>query len=426
MVDPLTFLGGVVVVLGLGMIFVLSLAEASLLAASDLAMRRLAEQGRRGAVVVQRLKCNEEYLSAIIVGINACVVLVSTMTTVLVHRHLPSGAAWQAELWHFGTIAAILVLAEITPKTWGALMPERTAPIVAPAIQLLVRALAPVVRALTGVGNLLLRVTGSTPGHRKHFISAGEIQAAVDLGEEEGVVEPEEGEMLDNVIELGETVAREIIVPRVDIVAVPQEASVEEFVTRAVESGHSRIPIYKHTVDEITGIVYVTDVLRALRDGRRDFALSELARQPVFVPETKRVSELFRELRDKSVHIAVVVDEFGGTEGLVTIEDILEELVGEIQDEHDAPVDEVVVLSETEALVDGNARIDDLNDRLGLDLPEDSYETIGGLVAGEMGHIPQVGEELVLAGLRIVVEQGTVQHVEQVRITRVQSEGSDA
>ena len=425
MLAPLSIIGGVVMVLALGAIFILSLAEASLLGVHAVTMRRLVEQGSRRANVIQELKSNEDYLSVIIVGINAGVIAVSTIMTVLVHRNLADGAHWQAQLWHIGAIVCILVLAEITPKTWGALAPEKPALALAPTIRRLIIIAAPAVRVLTGISNIVLRATGGATTHRRHFVTTSEIQAAADIGEEEGMVEHEEGEMLDSVIELGDTTAKELIVPRVDIVAVPADATVQDFVEVAVDSGHSRIPVFEDTIDSIVGVLYVTDVLTELAAGRRELDLGALARPPVFVPETKRVSELFRELRDASVHIAVVLDEFGGTEGLVTIEDILEELVGDIEDEHDAPAaDELLIISDAEALVNGKTRIEDVNEQMVLELPSDEYETIGGLVAGEVGHIPQTGEQVLIAGAQLTVEQGSEQLVERVRIVKSSDQGA--
>jgi CBS domain containing-hemolysin-like protein len=423
--DPLVWIGGAAVLAGLVAIFALSLAEASLLAVSEVALRKWAETGSRAAGLVQRLRQSHDYLSAIIVGINAMVIGVSTLMTLLVHRILPDAPHWQVETCHAGAILSILVFAELTPKTWGALAPRRPALAMAPAVASFTRVVGPAVRLLAVVAEAVAGPPAKTQGHSRHFITRSEIQAAVDIGQEEGVVEPEEGEMVDSVMELGETVAREIIVPRVGIVAVPDTASAEEAVRIAVESGHSRIPVFHHTIDSITGILYVNDMLREFARGNRDISPADIAREPVYVPETKRVSELFRELRDASVHIAVVLDEYGGTEGLVTIEDILEELVGDIADEHDLPDLGIVPLSDTEALVDGKARISEVNEQLDLDLPEDDYETIGGLVAGQTGRIPAVGETITVGTTALVVESGTEQHVERVRVLKAHTEGGD-
>lgn len=417
--DALVWAGAAAVLLGLGIIFTLSLAEASLLALSPVTVRKLVETGSRRAALVERLRQEQHYLGATIVGINAAVIGVSTLMTVLVHRVLPESAPlWQAELCHIAAILAILVFAELAPKTWGALAPQRPALAIAPAVATLTRVLGPVVNALSRFAGARVAVREEGEHDPRHFITASEIQAAVDIGEEEGVVEPEEGDMVDSVIELGETVAREIIVPRVNIVAIPDTAQAQEAVRIAVESGHSRIPVYHHTIDKITGILYVNDMLREFAAGHSDITPASIARDPLYVPEAKRVSELFRELRDRRVHIAVVLDEYGGTEGLVTIEDILEELVGDIADEHDLPDLGIIPLSDTEALVDSKARLSQINQELSLSLPEDDYETIGGLIAGETGRIPVVGETITIGGIALVVESGTEQHVERVRILK--------
>ncbi len=414
-------------VVALGAIFVFSLAEASLLAFSDVSLRRLVDKGDRRGLAIEALKSSEDYLSAIIVGMNASIILVSTLMTVLVRSRIaPEAQSWHAEAWHVGTIVVILVVAELTPKTWGTLMAEKTAPLVAPPVQRFVHITAPLIGLLTAVSGAFLRATGTQVVHSRHFVTAGEIQAAADIGEEEGIVEPQEGEMLDSVLELGDTTAREIMVPRVDIVGVSITDSVEDVVTCAVDSGYSRIPVYERTIDNITGILYVNDLLRALRNGDRNIDLRALAREAYFVPETKRVGELFRELRDRSTHIAIVLDESGGTEGLVTIEDILEELVGEIEDEHDAPVHEIQVLSDTEALVDGKVRIAEVNEQLDCELPDDEHETIAGLVAGKMERIPEVGESLEEGHVQLTVEKGTPQRVEQVRVVKLNGRGSES
>jgi CBS domain containing-hemolysin-like protein len=248
---------------------------------------------------------------------------------------------------------------------------------------------------------------------------------AADVSEEEGLVEPEEAEMLDSVIDLGETLAREVMVPRVSMMAVEENVSVAEFATLASRSGLSRIPVYRETLDDIIGIVYVKDVLYRMGAGSTDFSLPEIARPPLYFPETKRTDELLRELRDQRVHIGIVVDEFGGTAGLITIEDILEELVGEIADEHDQPSDEILQIDDSEVLVDGRVRIEEVNELLAASLPEEQYETVGGLVSGLAGRIPGAGETFHVSGLRLIIEASDGQHVERVRVVADVREDGD-
>ena len=425
MVDPLLVVGIAVIGLGLATMILMSLAEASLLAVSDVAVRRMAERGGRRGQAVAALKTGYDYLSVIIVANNIGLVLISAMMTVLVHNRLGAAETWQVEAWHIGAIVVIVMLAEVTPKTWGALSPEPVALFTAPLLLHTMTLLAPLVAAVNAFTCMFLRILRAPETNDECAITPQEIQAAADISEEEGLVEPQEGEMFDSVIELGETVAREIMVPRVDIIAVPHDANAQQVVAVAVDSGYSRIPIYENTIDCVVGIVYVADLLREFREGRLEVDLRALARPPVFIPETKRVSELFRELRDESVHIAIVLDEFGGTEGLVTIEDILEELVGEIEDEHDAPADEILRVSDTEYIVDGRAHVEDLNELLDLELPEGQYDTVGGLLAGVLGHIPQVDDQLQIEHVMITVVEGTDQHVGRVRIVKHDREGSD-
>ena len=227
----------------------------------------------------------------------------------------------------------------------------------------------------------------------------------------------EESEMVESVIELTRTTAREIMVPRGDIVALPLAARVDEVVSTALDSGHSRIPVYEEDIDQITGIFYVHDLLATPAEKWGDLRLPQIMREPVQVPETKHVDQILRMMREQSTHIAVVIDEFGSTAGLVTIEDILEELVGEIEDEHDSPEQEIELLSATEAVVDGKAHIEDINQALGTDLPEDDYETVAGLVSALAGHIPEPGDVITCGSVQFIVQEGDEQQVERLQIT---------
>ncbi|MFP4250898.1 MAG: hemolysin family protein, partial [Armatimonadota bacterium] len=223
-------------------------------------------------------------------------------------------------------------------------------------------------------------------------------------------------EMLDSVMELGERTVRDIMVPRVDIVAMPADASLDELVEVAVASGYSRIPVYEESIDHISGIVYVNDTLLSLSRGERDLMLAEVARSPILAPESKPLDEMLWELRQQKVHIAVVIDEFGSTEGLVTIEDILEELVGEIEDEHDLPEPEILVTGDGEAIVQGNARIDDVNEQLGLQISTENHDTLSGFLTGTAGRVPGEGEVMTVDGATFVVVESNDQHVDRLRI----------
>ncbi len=344
--------------------------------------------------------------------------------TLLVTYHLPEDSHWLHEGLHVGMILFIMVFAELTPKTYGGLYPERVSLTMAPGIMLLARVLRPAVVILERIARPVVRLIRANP-HGRELMSLDEIRAAADVVEEEGLVDAEEAEMLDSVIDLGERPVREIMVPRVDMVAVEQDTSVAEFAAVASRSGFSRIPIYAETLDHITGIVYVNDVLRRLATDRTPWALGDIARPPLYVPASKLMDDLLRELRERRVHIAIVVDEFGGTDGLVTIEDILEELVGEIADEHDTPEEEIERVGEAEVVVDGRARIEEVNELLDCRLPEGPYETVAGLLYQTAGHIPEAGETFEVAGVRLTVEDGDEQHVGRVRLAVATREDGD-
>jgi CBS domain containing-hemolysin-like protein len=424
MSDLLVWLGGLVIALCLVGIAFCSLAEAAFLGMTPAHQRQVSESGHRHARYVLRLLTDTNYLSALIVGMNMFIIIISTVMTLLINFRLQHGSEWLHEGLHIGMVLVIMVFAELTPKTYGGMYPERISLALAPGMVFLARLFKPLVLVLTLVARPLVRLFGSH-GHGRELMSLDEIRAAADVIEEEGLVDADEAQMLDSVIDLGETQVREIMVPRVDVVGVEETASVPEFAAIASRSGFSRIPLYAGDLDNITGIVYVNDVLRKLAEGDTGFTLRQIARRPRYVPDSKNIDELLRELREQRVHIAIVIDEFGGTDGLVTIEDILEELVGEISDEHDAPEDEVLRICDTEIVVDGKTRLEEVNELLGCDLPEGPYETVAGLLSDLAGHIPAAGEGFEVAGVELTVEESDSQHVARVRVVCTGREPSE-
>lgn len=415
MSELLVGLGVFIIALCLSGIFFCSLAEAAFLGMTQAHQRHVAESGHRHARHVIRLLSDTNYLSALIVGLNLFVIIISTVMTMLVSLRLQHGSDWLHEGLHLGMVLFIMVFAELTPKTYGGLYPERVSLALAPGMVLLARIFGPLVVLLAYVARPLVRLF-RTHAHGRELMSLDEIRAAADVIAEEGLVDADEAQMLDSVIDLGETQVHQIMVPRVDVVGVEENDSVREFATIASRSGFSRVPLYAGDLDSITGIIYVNDVLRKLADGDTGFTLREIARRPLYVPDSKRIDDLLRELREQRVHIAIVIDEFGGTDGLVTIEDILEELVGEIADEHDAPSDEVEQIGDREVVVDGKVRIEEVNELLGCALVEGPYETVAGLLSELAGRIPRSGETFEVGEVKLMVEESDSQHVERIRI----------
>ncbi len=407
------------IVMCLAASFTLSLAEASLLAVSRHELRTAARGGDRKAQLVMTITEHGDFLHVFVVCNNVLVLIISTlMTHVLYHYHGADAemAGAMKTVAHIAMLATILVFGELLPKTYGSLRPGPSARAVSGIMAWLIRLLAPMVVLMTWVSTGIMRLFGISRLHQRHFVTAEEIRAAADLGEAEGTVEPEEGEMLDSVMGLGERTVRDIMVPRVDIVAMRGSATLEELVEVAVRSGFSRIPVYAESIDHITGVVYVNDILMDLSRGERDTRLAEVARTPILAPETKRLDEMLWELREQKVHIAIVIDEFGGTEGLVTIEDILEELVGEIEDEHDLPEPDILVTGEGEVLVTGKTRIEDLNEQLGTAISTEDHGTVSGFLTGTAGRVPQEGEVLVVEDVTFEVVASTDQHVDHLRV----------
>ena len=324
-----------------------------------------------------------------------------------------------------------IVFAELVPKTLALAYAERFALALAVPIDLLGRLLAPVVAILTGVTRAVARPFGASVNSEAQ-ITAEELRLIVERGGEQGILEAEEEQMINAVIELGDRRLHQVMVPRVDMIALPALATFDHAIEVIVEGGHSRVPVYETTVDEIVGILYAKDLLPFLKsDTAERPSLRTLLRTPVFVPESMSIDDLLHEFQRRKVHMAIVLDEYGGTAGLVTIEDLLEEIVGEIQDEYDVEEPLVERLDEDRARVDGRAAIDDLLEIWDLRIEledEDEYDTVGGLVYHRMGGIPQPGDEVRIDGLHLTVESTDGRRVAKVLVERehpVNDESSD-
>ncbi len=245
-----------------------------------------------------------------------------------------------------------------------------------------------------------------------------EIEAFIDVGTREGILEPEEGEWLWGIVGFGETQARSVMTPRIDVIGAPVDSTLDSLAERFVESGHSRIPVYEGSIDHVLGILHIRDVLRALRMPEPP-AVRELLKPPLFIPETKLLSELLKELQARFQQVAIVVDEYGGTAGLVTVEDLLEEIVGEIMDEHEALVAELEPLENGAYRLDGRAHIELLDELFDVEIEDPEYETVAGLIFSVLGYVPQVGETVESHGLRFTVEAVADRRIQTVRVEKI-------
>ena len=314
-----------------------------------------------------------------------------------------------------------IVFAELVPKTLALAHPERFALTLSRPIDFLARILGPVVRILTGVTRAITRILGSEVSSEAE-ITAEELRLIVERGGEQGVLEAEEEQMINAVIELGDRRVHEVMVPRVSIIGIRAEASFEEAIDVVIEEGHSRIPAYDESIDEVVGILYAKDLLPYLKsDAAPRPSLRTLLRPPVLVPESMTIDDLLHELQRRKVHIAIVLDEYGGTAGIVTIEDLLEEIVGEIQDEYDVEEPMVVRLSADQARIDGRADVDELGEFFDLQLDledEEEYDTVGGLLYHRIGGVPKPGDRIEVEGLTLTVESTDGRRVGKVLVTR--------
>src|SRR3954470_14921469 len=314
-----------------------------------------------------------------------------------------------------------IVFGELVPKSLALAHAESFALTLSGLVELLLRVLAPLVWLLTRVTNGVTGLLGANHMTQDQM-STEELKLIVERGGEQGILEAEEEQMIAAVIELGERRLHEVMVPRTSIVALPGTATVEECIDRIVEDGHSRIPIYEESVDQVVGILYAKDLLPFLKNADRPRpAVRSLLRTPLFVPESMSIDDLLHEFQRRKVHIAIVLDEYGGTAGLVTIEDLLEEIVGEIQDEYDVEEPMIERLSDLEVRLDGRANVDELEElfdiRLGLD-DEDEYDTIGGLIYHRIGGVPVPGDQVHVDGLTLTVESTDGRRVSKVLAVR--------
>jgi putative hemolysin len=418
------------------------MAEIALVSVRRSRIEQLVEEGNSGARRVRRLLDEPgRFLAVSQLGLTVIGFFASAFAAVSLSAQL-SGLFQDLGLSQSNADTAALILvtvvlalftilfAELVPKTLALANAERVAIALARPVDVLARILSPVILFLTGATKAIAKLFGVSVT-AEQSISAEELRLIVERGGEQGVLEAEEEQMINAVIELGDRRLHEVMTPRIAIIALPATAGFDEAIDIFVEQGHSRIPIYETSVDDIVGILYAKDLLPFLKSGGGDRpGLRSLLRTPVFVPESMTIDDLLHEFQRRKVHIAIVLDEYGGTAGLLTIEDLLEEIVGEIQDEYDVEEPLLVKLSDDEARVDGRAAVDDmleLFDLANLTLEDDDeYDTVGGLVYHRVGGVPSPGDEVNVDGLRLTVESTDGRRVGKVLVVRQRPEDGES
>jgi len=406
-----------VIVVLLGISGFLALSETSLVRTSRVKAQALLAEHRRGARQLVRLvEHPEQFLNPVLLLVLICQLVSATLVGVLASAWLGGLGVLVATVFE---VVVIFVLFEAVPKNWAVHNPERAALIAAPIVYAVVR--FPLVRGISwvliGLANLLIG-RGDGENVARSNVTESELLAMADVAHADDVIETTERAFIHSIIDFGDAVVREVMVPRPDMVALEADATVSAGLEEALEAGYSRLPVHDHNVDDIVGIAYVKDLVKVEHEGRGGDPVRNHVRPAHFVPESKRLTSLLAEMQDRKYHLSIVVDEYGGTAGLVTLEDLIEELIGEIVDEYD--VEEPMVERQADGSVVVTARmgIDDADELLDAELPTGAWDTVGGLLLDLAGRVPREGESFAVDGFRLIAQRVQGRRIGRVRIER--------
>ncbi len=417
--DAEAWLQLVILIVSLILCATASAAETALTSVSRIKLKNMVEEGDKKAIKIDRLLTQPNvFLTTILVVNSVAVIVASSMATVLALRFSAT----------FGELIAtilislvVLIFCEITPKTAAVQNPLRWARILVNPVLGAAWLLRPVVLSLSAVTNTLLRFTVGQMRHRGPFVTEEELRLLVTVGEEEGVLEEEETEMIHSIFEFADTTVREVMIPRIDMVTLESDATVDEAVDLALQGGFSRIPVFEETIDNIIGVLYTKDMLRQLREDHNTLPIRDLSRPAYFVPETKKLDDLLREIRQRRTHMAIIVDEYGSVAGLVTIEDLVEEIVGDIQDEYDREENLYEQVNQHEYIVDAKISIDEFDELMDTDLENEDYDTLGGFLYAQLDKIPVAGDTITFKNLTFTVLTTRGRRITKVRVEREQA-----
>jgi putative hemolysin len=395
-----------------------SSSETAFISLQRIRLRHMERTGVRGVSRVRRLADqSDRTLVTILIGNNLVNTAAAALGTVIAAAVLGAEAAVLA-----ATIAItilLLIFGEITPKTVALRHSERLALLYAIPLDFLAHLFSPLTALLSRLASAVAAMAGSSPA--RTAISRDEIRTVIMMGEETGVLEREETEILRSALQLRNTVVREVMVPRVEVVGIEANQTVESVARAVADKGHTWMPVYEGDLDHIVGIVHAKTVLVRYLAGEKDRPASLIMRPALFTTETKKVPSLLEEMREQQTQMAIVIDEYSGTSGIVTLEDLLEELVGEITSEYGTERKLVRSIGEREAVVEGAISIDDLNEAFGVDLPAEGVDTLGGFVSQQLGRIPASGDHFTYQDLQFSVLSVRARRVGTVRIERIQA-----
>ena len=391
-----------------------SSAETALTTVNKIRLRYLAEEGNKRAATTLKITENSgKMLSAILIGNNIVNLSASSLTTSLAYNLGGPAVAIASVV----LTVLILLFGEITPKTLASIHSEKLALLYAPVIDIFMKVMTPVIFVINSLSNLVMLILHIDPNAKMNTMTENELRTIVDVSHEDGVIESEEKEMIYNVFDLGDAKAKDVMVPRVNVTFADIDSSYAELIALFREDKFTRLPVYAESKDNVVGTINMKDLL-LFDNNQKDFHVKDILREAYFTYEYKNISELLVEMRTASFNIAIVLDEYGETAGLITLEDILEEIVGEIHDEYDENEEENIrEINPREYIVEGSTNLDDLNDSLDLHLESEDYDSVGGFIIEHLDRLPEEKDEITTSdGIRMVVEKLDKNRIEQVHI----------
>ncbi|PSQ25234.1 DNA-binding protein [Halobacteriales archaeon QS_9_68_17] len=412
------------VLMGLSAFF--SSSEIAMFSLAKHRIEALVEEGKPGSKTLRDLKEDpHRLLVTILVGNNIVNIAMSSIATGLLALYLSQGEA--VAVATFGITALVLLFGESAPKSYAVENTESWALKIARPLRASEYVLLPLIVTFDYLSRVVNKVTGGRSAIETSYVTRDEIQDMIETGEREGVIEEDEREMLQRIFRFNNTIAKEVMTPRLDMTGIPKEAGVEEAIQTCIQSGHARLPVYEGSLDNVIGVVHIRDLVRDLNYGAADAAdleLEDFIQPTLHVPESKNVDELLTEMRENRMHMVIVIDEFGTTEGLVTMEDMIEEIVGEIlEGEEEEPID---YLDDETVVVRGEVNIDEVNEALAIDLPEgEEFETIAGFIFNRAGRLVEEGESIEYDGVRITVEQVENTRIMSARLSELADEDGE-
>ena len=404
---------GLLVVLLLGSGF-FSASETSLMSLSKIRIRYMEDEGVKGAKLVGSLiEKSSDLLSSILVGNNIVNIAATSVSTSLFISIFGDGGVAIATAV---MTVLVLVFGEITPKTIAANSPEKVAVVVSKPISIIMKITKPIVWVFNLLTGIIFKIMGIENDGVKPFITEEELKAMVNVSHEEGVLEMEEREIINNVFQFGDMQAKEAMIQRLDMVAVNIEDSYDEIIELFKSEKLSRLPVYQESIDDIVGILNIKDIIFLSDEEIENFDIKDYVREAFFTYEFKKITQLLEEMKKEKTQMAIVVDEYGGTAGLLTIEDLVEVIVGDIDDEYDEEEEEIVKINDNEYLVEGSTKISDVNEQLGINLESEEFDSIGGFIIGYLKRIPEENEIIEVEDVKFKVESIDKNRINKIRI----------